>query len=75
MSEIQLGYTLISTIGFLFIIGTASIVFSILFDDKDISKYKFSPPSSDKKLSFDTEDDIPLQDLLVNDEIIGDFDE
>lgn len=75
MPEIQLGYVLISIVSLLFIIGTTSIICSILFDDKDISKYKFTPPSSDKKLSFDTEDDIPLQYLLDNPKSIGDFDE
>lgn len=75
MSEIQIGYILLSLIFLLFFFGVLSIVCSIIFEYRNVSDYKFSPPSSHKKLSFDTEeDDI----ILINSDptdVIGDFDD
>lgn len=74
MSEIQTVYILLSVIVLLFFLTTLSVVCSIVFEYRDIADYKFSPPSSNKILSFDTEDDISLTDLIETSEnITGDY--
>ena len=74
MSQEQISYILLSIIGFLSFVGIGAIICSIIFDN-EVSNYKFTPPSCDKRLSFDTDEDLPLSDLIDSDLVVGDFDE